>query len=229
VSNQAKTSARAVGELVRLLTARLGATGYGRFARFASVLLAGIFVASVITLRVSDGSKAATTGLQTSAARWSMWLVGLAVAFAASRGRTTADRRDGFELLADMRGLGGGTLLLARAVAGFWLSLRFMAIPALFVGVASIAASGSVRVAVDRTLVLCAVAVFSLAVSLVLPPLAAVIESIAPKRGGSVLISVLLVTAALAELANDPAFSIFGLLGAALRGALHLFGVARFG
>lgn len=204
-------------------------TGWGRFARFASVTVAFVFVASVIALRISEGPRAATASLQTSAARWSLWGVAMAVALAASHRRTLADRRDGFELLADMNGLVGGGQLLARAFAGFWLSLRLMLLPCLAVGIASLAVSGSGKVAFDRARVLAAVTGYAVVVSLVLPPLAALFENLSPRRGRTVFIAALLFSAALAELANDPMFSVLGWLGAALRAFLTALGVGRLG
>jgi hypothetical protein len=222
------TSARVTFSLSRLLAERLGLTGWGRFARFASFTLAFVFVASVVALRISEGSRAATASLQTSVARWALWGVAMTVALAASHRRTLADRRDGFELLADMNGLGGGSQLLARAGAGFWLSLRLMLLPCLAVGIASLAVSGSGPIALDRARVLAAVAGYAVVVSLVLPPLAALFESFSPKRGRSAFIAALLFSAALAELANDPMFSILGWLGASLRALLFALGVGRF-
>lgn len=227
-SPRAQTSARVVAQLSRLLAERLALTGWGKFARFASVTLAFVFVASVIALRISEGPRAATASLQTSAARWSLWAVAMTVALAASHRRTIADRRDGFELLADMNGLGGGSQLLARAAAGFWLSLRLMLLPCVSVGIASLAVSGTGEIAFDRARVLAAVTGYALVVSLVLPPLAAVFESLSPKRGRTVFIAALLVSAALAELTNDPMFSVLGWLGASLRALLSALGAGRF-
>ena len=191
---QLTASARVFRELVRLLAARLARTGYGKLARFASIAIAVGFVATVIVER-SAGPMAGSR-LQASAARTSLWLVGLAVALAASHQRSIADRRDGLELLADMRGLGGVNLIVSRAAAAFWVSARLMLVPALAVGLASIAASGSLHAAADGGLALAAVLLFVLAVSLVLPTLGAVFESLAPKRGRTLLVAVLIVSAA---------------------------------
>ncbi|MBL8744107.1 MAG: hypothetical protein JNK04_23530 [Myxococcales bacterium] len=221
-------SARVAFSLSRLLAERLVATGWGKLARAASFTLAFVFVASVVSLRVSEGPRAATASLQTSVAEWSLWGVAMAVALAASHRRTLADRRDGFELLADMNGLGSGGQLLARAGAGFWLSLRLMLLPCVTVGLASLAVSSSGRVALDRARVLAAVTGYAVVTSLVLPSLGALVEQLSPRRGRSALIAILLLSAALAELANDPMFSLLGWLGAALRAMLTALGVGRF-
>jgi len=214
-------------QLVRMFSSRLAATRLGRAARFFSVTIALGAVVFIGVIRVSEGAMATTARFATISARWSMWLVAICIALAASHQRAVADRRDGIEMLALARGFDGSRLLAVRALAAFWFSLRWMLVPAICAAVMSMATSGSTSVLFDRAKVLLAVVLFAIASSLVLGPLGAIADGLAPKRGRSVFIAALILSGFLAEIARDPSLSITGGLGQLLRTLLHALGVGR--
>ncbi len=227
MSPESRLSARAFREVVNVLADRLAATGLARFARFTALAIAIGYSATIVADRFGEAGSRATGGLQTSAARASLWWVALVIALAASHRRTLLDRKDGLELMLLARGWSGRALLAARALAAARVALPRMVLPVLIVGLTAVAVSGTLRAARDRTLLMIACVGFAALASLAVPPLAALCEHLAHKRGRSLLIALLLGSATLAELTGDPALSLFGWLGASLRWAQHLFGVTR--
>lgn len=181
----------------------------------------------IAILRAEEGASAGTAKIAVNAARMSMWLVGIAVTFAASHHRAIADRRDGIEMIALGRGFSESRLLAVRAVAAFWLSARCMLVPVVACAAASAASSGSFKVAGKRTLIALAVSLFALLASAVLGPLGALADNLSSKRGRTLVLVALLLSGLAAEVAHDPALAITGALLTALNGLLHVVGAGK--
>lgn len=218
---------RAFRELTRLFARRLGETTLARLARFASVAIALLTCSAIVVTRVQDGPDAPLAKLALGATRTSMWLVAVAIALAASHQRSLADRKDGIELIATARGFDGARLGAVRAAAAASLSLRWMLLPAVATGLAAMAGSGSLKTLLARTAILAAVLVFTLLAASVLGALGAVADLLSARRGRTVLLSALLLSALLAEVARDPALSITGGLLTAFKGLLYLAGAGK--
>lgn len=226
-SLKAPSERAALREVVRLFEARLLTTGFGRFARVASVGISAGTVASIVAMRAAEGPTAPTVKLAVSAVRLSMWLVACAIALAASKQRGIADRRDGIEMLALARGFDGHRLALARALAAGSLALRWMLLPAVVAGLGSALSAGSLKVVGARLLVAAACVAFAAVAAVVLGPLGALADSVAPNRGRSLLLAVLLLSGLASEIAADPAVSITGALLTVLNGLLYVVGAGR--
>lgn len=212
---------------MRLFALRLGDTRLAKLARVASLAIA-IFAGIMIgVVRATDGASAPTASVAVSATRISMWLVAIVIALAASHQRGVTDRRDGVEMLALARGFDGSRLTLVRAAAAFSLSFRWMAIPAGAATLAAMAASGSAAVLVQRLLLVVATLVFVAVACAVLGALGAASDSVAPRRGRTVFILVLLVSALVAEVARDPALSVTGGLLTVFNGLLYAVGAGE--
>lgn len=220
---------RATRELARMGRARLTRTGFGRAARFGSIALATFAVVWLIALRVADGAYAPALGVPVRVARYAFWLGAVPWALAAANERTLADRRDGIEALALSRGLTLASLAWARALCSVTGSARAILIPSLLAGVASAAIAPTVRVLVERALVLVSVATYGIASGVVLGALGALCDMVAPKRGRSVFIALAILSWAASDLANDPRLSLTGLLGSVLHETLRAFGLGRIG
>jgi hypothetical protein len=218
---------RTFRELVRLFALRLGQTRLAKLARFASLAIALGTCITIAVVRASDGPSAPTAKLATSATRVSMWLVALAIALAASHQRAIADRRDGIEMLALSRGFDGSRLMAVRAAAASFLAFRWMLVPVLAAAVATMAASGTVAVLGQRALLLVVLVVFALVAGSVLGALGAAADGLSPRRGRSLFLIALLLSALVAEIARDPAMSITGGLLTVLNGLLHLVGAGK--
>jgi hypothetical protein len=223
----AASSYRAFRELTRLFARRLGETTLARVARFASLAIALVTCAGIIGTRVAEGPLAPLSKMALSATRASMWLVALAIALAASHQRSLADRKDGIELIATSRGFDGARLGGVRAAAAFSLSLRWMLVPAVGTTVAAMAGSGSLKVLLERAAILGAVTIFCVLAAAVLGALGAAADLLSARRGRTVLLSALVLSALVAEVARDPALSITGGLLTAFKGLLYLAGAGK--
>jgi hypothetical protein len=194
-----------------------------------AMILAAGFVVWIVALRVMDGAAAPTLSLPVKAARWSLWLAAFPVALTAAHQRALADRRDGLEVLALVRGFSGRELARARVVAAALRIAWVIALPAALAGVASLASAGTLRAAADRALVLAVIAAYAVLAGLLLGPIAAVCEVLAPLRGRSLFFFVLVASWAIADLLDSPALSITGALGLAMHVALDAVGLGRIG
>lgn len=226
-SLKAPSERAALREVVRLFERRLATTGFGRFARVASIGITAGTVASIVAMRAAEGASAPTVKLAVGAVRLSMWLVACAVALAASKQRAIADRRDGIEMLALARGFDGSRLTMARSLAAGAFALRWMLLPAIVGGLGSALSAGSLKVVGARLLVTLSCVVFAAVAAVVLGPLGAVADAFAPNRGRSLLLAVLLLSGLASEIAADPAVSITGALLTVLNGLLYAVGAGR--
>lgn len=206
--------------LVRLYEGRLAATPWGRFARVCSVAIAAGASLAVVALRASDGPRAATEGVVRASAIGALWLVGVTAALAASQRRAQADRRDGVDALALAHGAANGTLSTLRGLAAFGFTARWMLLPIVTVALASLGASGTLAMAAKRAVALTLLPLFALAVAAALSALATLSDRLAPRRGRSLLLAILFVSAAVAEASHIRELSVIGALRALLGGLL---------
>jgi hypothetical protein len=216
---------RGFRELTKLLGRRLDRTGIGRFARWGSLLLGMACIAWVVLMRVQDGAHAPTLGVPLKIARASVWLCALPVALAAAHQRRLADRRDGVEALLFSRGIPARAQTAARVVAASVRVARAVMIPAGLAAVASLAAAPNASSLIDRALALFAVGCFAVLVAVVLGPIGALAEVVAPQRGRSLVLGVVVGSWALADLAGNPALSVTGVFGLFLRGLAGTLGL----
>lgn len=224
-----RPSWRALRELSLLSGRRLGATGLARVGRLGAIGLALACLGWVVALRVQDGPTAPTVAIPVKAARAALWLAALPVALAAAHQRSLADRRDGFELAMLARGFTAGALRVARFLAVLERTLFAIVLPVSVAAAASIVTAPSLASARDRLLVLVVVVVHALVVSALLAPLAAACEALAPLRGRTLCVGVLVASWGLADLVSVPALSVFGVLDLSLAGLLSILGLGRIG
>ncbi len=220
---------RAFRELTRLLGRRLDRTGMGRFARWGSLALGVACIAWIVVLRVQDGAHAPTLAVPLKIARAAVWLGALPVALAAAHQRRLADRRDGVEAQLLSRGFSERQQTVARFVAAAALAGRAVIVPAGVAAIASLAVAPSGSALVDRGAVLFAVGCFALVVAAVVAPLGALAEIVAPQRGRSLVLGLILGSWALADLTDNASLSITGVLGLFLRGLVGALGLGGAG
>ncbi len=208
---------------------RLDKSGWGRFARLNAVVLAVYFAAWVIFLRVDQGTTAPLLGLPVKAARLAVWTAALPLALAASHQRALIERREGFESLSLSLGAPVRALVAARFLAAASRAARAVAIPGVVAALVALACAPSVASVADRALVLALVAGFALLSGVVLGPLAAACELLAPLRGRSLFLVVLAASWGVADLTDRPLLSVTGALDLCLRAGLRVAGLGGIG
>lgn len=198
--------------LVSLCRERLRRAPGARFGTAAVVAIAFGFGMVLAFVQQDGGAAAALDGMLRSATRWMAWVGGGAIALAAAHDRAAVDRRDGIEALAAVRGARGGALHAARALSAMQMIALVIGVPALVLAVVGAGLSGSMPAGLRVLGVGVGLAVFAGAAGVALGGLAAVSGRVAGARGRLVLVALVLVPWALADLAGNARWSIPGAL-----------------
>lgn len=208
------------------MLSRLRRVTSARVGRWLALLVLVGFAACAVGLRAIDGPSASLAGLVTATARVSAWIGAGLVALAATNQRAIADRRDGLEILAAMRGataLRG--LPVARFLATGFEATRVVLAPSLGVGVLVISLSGDAHVAALRALVLLPVVLFSAVSGFALALLAVACDAMRPTRGRSFFLGAIILPWALFDLLGHPFLSVPGALNGILSTGLDVLGL----
>lgn len=203
--------ARGAFALARL---RLRAAWGVRAARVLAVVTALGFGVAALVLRAGDG--AALGGLPVVAVQCLGWLAGAPIALAAAEDLRAQDRRDGIVALAAPRGTSPSALVSARTFAAMTEIAFVIGAPALVLSLFTAALAARPGVALARVGLGLGAASFAVVAGVVLGGLGAACARVGGPRGRLLLMAVVLLPWALADLTGHGGWSIPGALGAVL-------------
>lgn len=210
---------------IELCRARLAATGYGRVARFAAILITVGAILIAISIRATDGPAAPVGGLLRKAAGLIGWVSGGALALAAARDSAAADRADGIEALVAARGVGASLLRSARTLAATAQIARTIGLPLAVLAFATAALAADLATALRRVAAALALLAWGGVTGITLGVLAAACARVARGRGPTALLLLVLGERMVAESLGFGAWSVPGALHAALALILGMTGV----
>lgn len=214
---------RARGALA-LSRARLRATGLGRLGAAGALAAAVLHGAMLLVLRIEDGPAASLGGTLRSAAAALAWIAAGPIALAAAGDRSAADRAEGIEALAAARGLSARALHGVRALAAMLEVASTIAVPTAALSLTAALLAGAPHLALRHLSVGAALGAFAVVCGVTLGGLAAVAGRAAGRRGRPLLVALIFVPWALADLAGNPGWSIPGALEAFLSVAVAAAG-----
>jgi hypothetical protein len=213
--------------LVELARERLRRT---TSVRLATVFAWGVtltFAAIAVALRVADGADATFSGLLVQAARIIAWGGAGSVALAAAFDRKTADRLEGIETLAAVRGMPAHALDASRALAAMVQIALTLGVPLMALAAVTVVLSGSVFVAARQVGVALAVLLFAVVTGAVLGGVATAAGRFGGRRGRWLLLGVVIGPWIALDLAGRGAWSIPGALDALLELSVAVMSGAR--
>ncbi|MBK8258716.1 MAG: hypothetical protein IPK82_39420 [Polyangiaceae bacterium] len=208
-----------------LCRARLSASGQGRFARFIAGAIAVGAIAIAISLRADDGPAVPMGGLLRKTAGTLAWICGGALALAAARDSRAADRSDGIDALVAARGITSNLLAGARTLAASTQIGFTVGVPAALVAIATAGLAADVSSALRRIAAAFALLAWGGITGVVLGSLAALSARFFGNRGPTALVAIVIGERIAVEALGLGAWSIPGLLRAALSLLLGLTGV----
>lgn len=206
---------------------RLARTPGARLGRAATWLLLVLYGGGAIAQRFTEAIPTDVLGYAPSAARTAAWLAAGPIAIAAANARERRDAAEGIEALVGAFGITRAALRGARVVAASLACSLAVAIPAIGTALVAAAIQATPLDGVRALRVVPALAAFAVIAGLLLGLTAIVADRVAPARGRSTLIALVVVPWMVADALGWAGASIPGALDAVLSSALAAVGLAR--
>lgn len=182
------------------------------------------FAIAAVALRVADGAAASLGGLIAQCVRSVAWIGGGTVALAAAHDRGGLDRAEGIDVLAALGGAPAPALRAARAAGAIWTVALTIGAPGAALAVLTAVLAPSPEVALRRLGLALGALAFAVASGTVLGLLASAAGHLAGRRGRWLLVGLVVVPWALADVAGRPTWSVPGALDALLTLAFRVAG-----